>query len=186
MKRFDARTIALLGVLFALVFVFLMIETYAFSAFFGNFTPAALTLPLAAAISVTGKKWRSLVGGALLGLSSFFLAILISNVIFLNPLISILPRIFIGVIAYLVAALVKKITAGSGNKFLTDVLPYSIGGAFCVLSNTVLVISMLSIFDYASLAAVFTTIISINFIAEIVAGIVLTPIFAGVINKIER
>ena len=186
MKNSSGKTIALLGVLFALVFVFLMIETFAFSALFGNFTPAALTLPLAAAISVTGKKWRMFVGGTLLGLSSFFLALIISNVVFMNPLISILPRIIIGVVAYGVCALFKWIFRNSTKKFLTDILPYAIAGAFCVLSNTVLVISMMAIFLYAELAAVFATIMSINFVAEIIAGIVLTPVFANVIKKIER
>ena len=186
MKNSSGKTIALLGVLFALVFVFLMIETYAFSALFGNFTPAALTLPLAAAISVTGKKWRMFVGGTLLGLSSFFLAIIISNVIFLNPLISVLPRLLIGVVAYGVCALFKWLFRNSQNKVLTNVLPYSIAGAFCVISNTVLVISMMSVFLYAELAAVFATIMSINFVAELIAGVILTPIFANVINRIER
>ena len=186
MKNSSGKTIALLGVLFALVFVFLMIETYAFSALFGNFTPAALTLPLAAAISVTGKKWRMFVGGTLLGLSSFFLAIIISNVIFINPLISILPRILIGIVAFGMCALFKRMFRDSQNKFLTDILPYSVAGAFCVISNTVLVISMMSVFLYAELAAVFATVMSINFVAELLAGIILTPIFANVINRIER
>ena len=186
MKNMSARTIALLGVLFALVFVFLMIETFAFSAFFGNFTPAALTLPLAASISVTGKKWRMAVGGTLLGFSSFFLAMIISNVIFLNPFISILPRIFIGVTAYLAFLVTRSIFKNSESKFLSEILPYSVAGAVCVLTNTVLVISMLTVFDYASLAAVFTTIISINFVAEIIAAVILTPVFCGVINKVER
>lgn len=186
MNNSSGRTIALLGVTFALVFVFLMVETFAFSALFGNFTPAALTLPLAAAISVTGKKWRMAVGGTLLGLSSFFLAIIIANPIFLNPLISIFPRIIIGVVAYLVCAGIKFLFKNSSNVFLTGILPYSFAGAFCVLSNTVLVISMLTLFNEATLAAVLATILSINFVAEMIGGIVLTPIFANVINVIEK
>ena len=185
MNNSRARTIAFLGVTFALVFVFLMVETFALSALLGNLTPAALTLPLAAAISVTGKRWRMFVGGTLLGLSSFFLAIIISNPIFLNPLISILPRLLTGVVAYFVALLFKTIFKNK-NLFWSEIFPNAIAGAFFVLTNTVLVITMLTIFNEATLAAVLATILSINFVAEIVSGIILTPVFARVINLVER
>lgn len=186
MNNGKARTIAFLGVMFALVFVFLMIETFAFSALFGSFTPAALTLPLAAAISVTGKKWRMFVGGTLLGLSSFFLAIMIANPVFINPLVSILPRLFIGIVAYYICRFVKWVFRDSENTFWKNVLPYAFAGAFCVLTNTVLVLTMVALCTHTALAAVFGTLIMINFVAEIITGIVLTPVFAGVINKIEK
>ena len=185
-KAFSARTIAFLGVMFALVFAFLMLETYAFSAIFGSFTPAAFTLPLAAAVSVTGKKWRMFVGGTLLGASSFFLAIIIANPVFINPLISVLPRFVIGIVAYYVCILFKRIFGKSGNPFLTDFLPYAFAGGFCVLSNTLLVLTMVSVFTGTALAATFGTLIIINFVAEIITGIVLTPILVNVINKIEN
>ena len=186
MKKSKSSTIALLGVLFALVFVFLMIETYAFSAFFGSFTPAALTLPLAAAISVTGERWRMFVGGTLLGLSSFFLAIIIANPVFINPLVSVLPRLVIGIVAYFVCGFSRRLFSGFGNEFVKTYLPYAFAGAFCVLTNTALVMTMVSLFTSTALAAVFETLIIVNFVAEIITGIVLTPVFAGVINRIER
>ena len=185
-RSLSARTIAFLGVMLALIFVFLLIETYVFSAFFGNFTPAALTIPLALAVSVTGKKWRMFVGGTLLGVASFILAIMIANPVFLNPLVSILPRIVIGVVAYFVTFLFKKIFANSKSVFLSEVLPYSIGGVFGVLTNTVLVITMMWLFNAAALSAVFTTILSINFVAEVICGAIFVPIFAKVINSVEK
>ena len=181
----SARTIALLGALLALIFVFLVVETFAFSALFGNFTPAALTIPLALAISLTGEKWRMFVGGTLLGLASFILAVMIANPVFLNPLVSILPRTVIGVVAYLVFALFKKIFANAKSDFLSEVLPCSLGGIFGVLTNTVLVITMMWVFDSAAISAVFTTILSINFVAEVVSAAVLVPVFAMVINRVE-
>jgi uncharacterized membrane protein len=100
MKEFSSKRIAFYGVLSALMFVFLLIETYLFTAFFGNFTPAILTLPFAVALSLFNGKRGMWLGGTIFGCCSFFLAICIGNPIFLNPLISILPRIFIGVVAY--------------------------------------------------------------------------------------
>lgn len=185
-KNSTARTVAFLGVTLALVFVFLLIETYAFSAFFGNFTPAALTIPLAIAVAVTGKKWRMFVGGTLLGVSSFILAIIISNPIFLNPLISVLPRVIIGIVAYFICVLSKNLFKNAQSNFVKNVLPYSLAGIFGVLTNTVLVSIMLWVFNYQALAAVYTLIISVNFVGEIIAAAILVPIFATLINKIER
>ena len=51
MERSSSKKIAFYGVMAGLMFVFLLIETYLFSALFGNFTPAILTLPLAVALS---------------------------------------------------------------------------------------------------------------------------------------
>jgi uncharacterized membrane protein len=101
MQKSNAKNVAFYGVMSGLMFVFLLIETYVFSAFFGNFTPAILTLPLAVSLSLFNGKKGFWVGGTIFGCCSFFLAICISNVIFLNPLVSILPRIFIGVLAFL-------------------------------------------------------------------------------------
>ena len=40
--------------------------------------------------------------------------------------------------------------------------------------------------EAASLAAVFTTLISINFIAEVIASVILVPVYVRVINKITK
>ena len=183
MNSSKAKSVALIGVTFALVFTFLLIETYAFSAWFGAFTPAALTLPLAIAFAVTGKKYNAFIGGTLLGVASFLLAVFIANPVFINPLISVLPRVFIGVVAFGVCALVKKFTDGSNNKFLSGVLPYSLAGVFGVLTNTVLVLLMCYFFTWSELSAVLATILSVNFLAEIIASVILVPVFAQVIEK---
>ncbi|MBQ2908427.1 MAG: hypothetical protein IJE56_00565 [Clostridia bacterium] len=185
-KRSNAKTVAFLGVMFALIFVFLLVETYVFSAFFGAFTPCALTLPLAIALSLSGSKKPMVIGGTLLGCASFLLAIFISNPIFINPLISILPRLFIGVVAYGVYFLLKKACASSKNTFVKEILPCAVAGVFGTLSNSVCTIFMMWVFSAAELAAVFTTIISINFVAEVVASAVLVPIYVRVINKIVK
>ncbi|MBR2385630.1 MAG: hypothetical protein IKA99_08510 [Clostridia bacterium] len=84
MKKNSSRKIAFYGVMAGLMFVFLLIETFVFTAFFGNFTPAILTLPLAIALSLFNGRKGMWVGGTIFGCCSFFLAIIISNVIFLK------------------------------------------------------------------------------------------------------
>ena len=185
MNNLTGRKIAFYGVISALMFVFLLIETYLLTPAFGALTPAILTLPFAAALSLFLGKKGMLIGGTIFGCCSFFLALLIGNPVFINPLISILPRIMIGVVAYLVFSLVSKLTEKSSNAFLKDVLPYSIGGAFGILANTVCTIFMLWVFDKSSLAAVFTTIMSINFLGEIIGAIILVPIYSKILKRID-
>ena len=185
-KTLSAKTVAFLGVMLALIFVVLLIETYLFSALFGNFTPAALTIPLAISVAITGKKWRMFVGGTLLGVASFILAIIIANPIFLNPLISILPRVFIGIVSYFVCVLFKKIFGNSKNKFVSNVLPYSIAGIFGTITNTLLVIPMMFLFHYTSIAAVLTTVMLVNFVSEVISAALLVPVFVKTINMIDK
>ena len=181
-----ARNVAFLGVMLALVFVFLLIETYLLSALLGNFTPAALTLPLAIAVSVTGDKRNMFVGGTLLGIASFILAIITANPIFSKPLIAIVPRFFIGIVAYFVCLGCKKLFSKSQNEFVKNVLPLSIAGIFGVLTNTVLVTTMMTLYDFATIAKVFATIMSINFVAEVVLSAVLVPVFVKTINSVYK
>ena len=186
MEKSSAKKIAFFGVVSALMFVCLLVETYVFTAFMGNFTPAILTLPLAVALSLFSDKKGMFIGGTIFGCCSFFLALIIGNVIFVNPLISILPRVFIGIVAYLVCALVKKIFKNSSSAFLTEILPYSIAGAFGILTNTVFTITMMWIFDVGQLAAVMTVILSLNFLAEVVGAIILVPVYSKILKKVAR
>ena len=72
MEKSNAKKVAFYGVMSALTFVFLLIETFVFSAFLGNFTPAILTLPLAVALSLFNGKKGMFVGGTIFGCCSFF------------------------------------------------------------------------------------------------------------------
>lgn len=185
-KQTSAKTIALCGVISALMFVFLLVETYGFTAFLGSFTPAILTLPLAVAISLTGDAKSCIVGGLIFGFCSFFLAVIIANPIFINPLISILPRIFIGVVAYGVYLVVRGLFKKSKKDFTKEILPVSVASAFGILTNSVCTIFMMWVFNASELATVMTVIISFNFLAEIIGAVVLSPIYVRVIKRINK
>ena len=186
MKELSSKKIAFYGVLSALMFVFLLIETYLLRAFFGDLTPAILTLPFAVALSLFNGKKSMFLGGTIFGCCSFFLAVCIANPIFLNPLISILPRIFIGVVAYAVFYILSAIFSGAKSNLINQKLPLGIAGAFGILANTVCTIFMLSLFEHATLTAVFSTILSINFVAEVIGAIILVPIYANVLKRIKN
>ena len=185
MEKSSAKKIAFYGVMAALMFVFLLIETFLFTAFFGKFTPAILTLPLAVALSLFNGKKGFFIGGTIFGCCSFALAWCIGNVVFMNPLVSILPRIFIGVVAYLVYSLSCKIFKKCKGEHVKEILPYSLAGAFGILTNSVCTIFMMWVFNAEEIATIFTVIISINFIAEIVGAIVLAPIYVKVFKRVN-
>ncbi|MBE5756778.1 MAG: ECF transporter S component [Clostridiales bacterium] len=184
--KISSKKIALYGVLSALMFLFLLVETYVFTAFLGAFTPAILTLPLAVAISIYSGKKGMWAGGTIFGCCSFFLAIIIANPVFINPLVSILPRILIGVIAYLVYLAVKLIFKNNKKGFLSETLPLGIAGVFGILTNTVCTIFMMFLFKATGIEAVLATVMSINFVAEVVGAIILVPIYVKVFNKIDK
>lgn len=179
MKQISSKQIAYLGLVSALMFVFLLIETYLFRIVFNDLTPAILTLPFAVALSLFLGKKSMFLGGTIFGACSFVLASIIGNVVFINPLISILPRILIGVVGYFAFVLVKKL-------FKNEIVACSVGGAFGILTNTVCTIFMLWVFNNSTLAAVFTTIMSINFVGEIVGAIILVPVYYKILKRVNK
>ena len=181
-----ARQIAFYGVISALMFVFLLIETYLFAFAFGNFTPAILTLPFAIALSLYNEKSKAWLGGTVFGCCSFFLAIIIANAVFINPLISILPRVLIGVVAYFVYWIFSKVFKNVKNNFVKNVLPFSIAGVFGVLTNTVFTITAMWAFDVTGLSSVMTVIISFNFLAEVIGAAILLPIYIKTLKRVEK
>ena len=184
-KVVKARNVAKYGVLSALTFMFLLIETYVFTALMGSFTPAILTLPLAVSISLTSGKKGFVAGGLIFGCCSFFLAVMIANPVFINPLVSILPRLFIGIVAYFVYVLFNHLLKNSKSAFVRETLPISIGSAFGILTNSVCTIFMMWVFNASDLALVMTVIISFNFLAEILGAVVLSPVYVKVMRRVK-
>ncbi len=180
-----SKTIAYFGVLSGLMFIMLALETLVFKLFL-PITPAFFSIPLAISLSLKGKKSDMFIGGTIFGVCSFCLAVLIGYAEFFNPLISIMPRIFIGIVAYYVYFLFSKILASSKNKFIREILPLSISGVFGVITNTVLTVFMLWVFNFTGTANVFTMILTFNFLFELISAIVLVPIIVITIRKVVR
>ena len=179
MEKSNAKKIAFYGVMSALMFVFLLTETYILSVFYGNITPTFLTIPLAVALSLFSGKRGVWVGGTIFGCCSFFLAICISNPIFINPLISIFPRVFIGVVAFFVYSIIRKL-------FKNEVVSCSLAGIFGVFTNSVCTIFMMWVFSATEIATILTIIISLNFIPEIIVAAILCPIYVKVFKRMQK
>lgn len=108
------------------------------------------------------------------------------NIVFLNPLVSILPRLLVGLIsAYLFKLLKIK---------LSTTLSYTITAAVGSLTNTILVLTSIYLFAseaYANalgipetaLLGALSTILATNGVIEVIAAIIILPILALAIDK---
>ena len=182
MKRDLSHTIAFIGVMAALMFVVLMLETYVF-IYFIKPSPAFLSIPLFIALSMHSDWKRSFIGGTIFGCCSFILAFIVGYTVFYNPLISILPRMIAGVAGYFIchglSVLMKKVKRE---------IVYGVSAGLTVLLHTVLVLGAMQIFASggAFFDTVWQTIIGVNFLSEFVCAIILTPIFIRVMKKTTK
>ncbi|MBQ8295517.1 MAG: hypothetical protein IJX87_03675 [Clostridia bacterium] len=179
MKKDIAHTVAFIGVMAALMFVVLMLETYVF-IYFIKPSPAFLSIPLFVALSMYGDWKRSFIGGTIFGCCSFILSFMVGYTVFYNPLISILPRTVTGVAGYFILHGLTKLTKEKGKDVVRGV-----AAALTVLLHTVLVLGAMELFSLggAFIDTVWQTIIGINFLSEFICAIILTPILIRVMKK---
>lgn len=171
-------------VMFALFMALIVIFT---------FTPYLGYITLGASISITTLHIVVILGaailkkpyyGAALGfiwgmlcLIKAFMEPIIANVPFQNPLVSVLPRVVVGLVASLLIGVLL-------NTKLPTAVSVGIGSLVATLTNTVLVISALTVFNgfdtllagiKTSLTTIITVLIGVNGIIETVAAVILVP-----------
>lgn len=182
MKRDIAHTVAFIGLMTALMAVVLTLETYVF-IYFIKPSPAFLSIPLFIALSMYGDWKSSFIGGTVFGCCSFVLSFVVGYTVFYNPLISILPRTLTGVAGYFILHGLTVLTKGKAK----DVMRM-IAAALTVLLHTFLVLGAMEIFASggAFMDTVWQVIIGVNFLAEFICGIILTPVFIRVMKKYTK
>ena len=192
MKKDKAHFIAFVGLMFALIIVLFMLEgTF---TFFVGATPCILSLPVAVALCVYDDWKKSFIGGTLLGVSSCIFSLAFPGyIMYANPLISILPRVFIGVTAYWTCLGLTKLCKKSKNKFIKDVLPVSVGGIIGAITNTGLYLLATFIWrDWlsAGMGEAATQMLwwvpVLYFGIEVAACAVLVPVYVKVLRKVGR
>ena len=97
------------------------------------------------------------------------------NLWFSNPLVSVLPRVFIGVTAALVYRPLRK---------QNEVLAQAVAAAVGTLTNTVLVLGMIAVFGYAPLTALVPAV-ALNVVAEVVIAIIIVTAVVSTWKGIE-
>lgn len=188
MKNDKAHFVAFVGVMSALIFVLFLLEGAVLSPL--GMTACILSLPVAIAICIYDGWKKSFVGGTLLGICSCIFCLIFSAFIrYANPLVSILPRFFIGVTAYWTYYGLSRLFKNIKNTFIRESLPAAIAGIIGSLTNTVLYLLAVSICDGKgadALTAIMGVAVTIYFPIELAACAVFVPVYVKVLQKINR
>ncbi|WP_251404978.1 ECF transporter S component [Metabacillus litoralis] len=143
---------------------------------------------------VLGTKEGAIIGG-IWGMITFIRAFVaptsvIAPIVFTNPLVSVLPRILIGVVA---AYVFHKML----SRKLNETVRMSIAGVLGSLTNTVLVLGLIYLFyrepyanflelDMEQLLPALMTIVATNGITEAIISGLLTPIISKPLLKLIK
>lgn len=193
MKNDKAHFVAFIGVMFALIFVLFLLEG-SISLFAGS-TPCILSIPVAIALSIYDDWKKSFIGGTLLGLSSCLFCLIFASVFlpYANPLISVLPRFFIGITAYWSYFGLSRLFKKAKSKYVREMLPAAIAGALGTVTNTVLYVlaqyvwsGWLSELYGKEMTSAIQILTIVYFAVEVVACFILVPIYVGVLKKISH
>ncbi len=188
MKKDKAHLIAFIGVMFALIFVLFMLEG-ALSIVAGIST-CVLSLPVAIALSVYDDWKNSFIGGTLLGVSSCIFCLIFGMAVYANPLVAVLPRLLMGVVAYWTYFGLSKLFGRAKRRYFREVFPASIAAVAGTLTNTVLYILAIGVFVDKSIMGVGAQLmqiaVAIYFPIEIVASFALVPVYVAVMKRVSN
>lgn len=190
LKGIKTKDIALMAVLLSimLLFVFLPVNI-------GAVDMAFVTLvPIIVATQVKGLRYGMFMSVAF-GLASFAVAFSMRSILsplFQNPLISILPRVFIGVTTYFSCKGVNKLLARTKiDGRLKSTLAYLISSIVGVCTNTFLVLGMLMLVYHGRNMGAVTigwaligSILATNFVIELVATTVICVPVSRAVSKL--
>ena len=120
---------------------------------------------------------------AVMGITSLIIAAFTAP-LFVNPLISVFPRILIGLGCYPVFKAMSKVFEKTSNFFLRNILPRSIGAATGVLINTLTVLPMMWFFmEAGAFAAMLEITILFNALIELGLALIFVPLISYPVSK---
>lgn len=185
-RRQSIQRITRLGILMGLIILMTFIPNIGYIQT-GLFSITTIHIPVLIGAALMGPI-GGLVLGLTWGLTSYFYALTLGTIeamIFLNPMVSIVPRVLVGLIVSYTTMALDKVE-------MKDVLKYGLVAGVGTLSNTVLVLS--SIFIFASegvlsfnqaFSTIITIIISTNGLLELFAAVIIVPAVVKAIRKIS-
>ncbi|MCE5187858.1 MAG: ECF transporter S component [Eubacteriales bacterium] len=181
-RNTNTRNLARAGILCALIIVMTFVP-YTGYIYYGLIEITTLHIVVAVGAVLLGWQY-----GAVLGLVWGITCVLraLTNPLwapFINPLISVVPRVFVGAVGGLVAQGLRKLKVRSG-------LVAGISAAAATLTNTVLVLSALKLFSTVLtgmplFGTIYATLIGLNGSIELIAAILLVPVIVAAIKPHE-
>lgn len=138
---------------------------------------------------ICGKWWIAMLVTTAFGVISLLYCFILPNYsspVFMNPLVSVVPRIAIGLTTYFSLLLFQRLFRRFERKFVSDILPRALSAIIGVLTNTLLVLSAMAIVDHGDvLAKIVGVMMSFNFVIEIVGSCLLVPVLSSAFTKIR-
>jgi len=181
-RKTDTRSLTRAGILSALIIVMTVIP---YTGYINYGLVEITTLHIVVAVGAVMLGWQY---GAVLGFVWGVTCILraLTNPLwapFVNPMISLVPRILVGIVGGLTAQGLRKLRIRSG-------LVAALSAAAATLTNTVLVLSALKLFSAVLtglplLGTIYATLIGVNGSIELVAAILLVPAIVAAISPRE-
>ena len=185
-QRQSIQRITRLGILIAIVVLMTFVPNIGYIQT-GLLSITTIHIPI-----IIGSALLGPIGGLVLGTTwgiTSFLKVLtmpssVETAIFLNPMVSILPRIIVGLI-------ISYTAIGLGKFVKNKDLKYALVAAIGTLSNTVLVLSAIFLFAQGGVlsfnqafSVIITVIISTNGLLELILAVILVPIIVRAISKV--
>ncbi|MBQ2723186.1 MAG: hypothetical protein IJF72_00850 [Clostridia bacterium] len=172
--------LALCGIMFAVIFVAMMLDRL-----------LSLGLPTSTAVFVLlvvfcfcfiRNQWSTaFFAGLFFGVASFVKAIAFGEINNLNPLVSILPRMAVGIVAFAIYKFILFLMKNNQNLYLRQTVAITIGTFFGLVCNTVLYLTALGIYQQAlgnEFQGLFQTIrivLYTNILPEYLCAMILVP-----------
>lgn len=190
MRKIKTRDIALIAIMTSLLLVFALVPIS-----IGPVDMAFMALlPVIVVTQVKGLR-IGMILGAVFGIVSFGVSFSLRSVlspVFMNPLVSILPRLFIALTTYFSGKLIEKLLKKSKlDEKVAQSIRYGVSGAVGVCTNTTLVLGMMLLIyrgsDINGVAigwALIGAILATNFVIELVMTTVLCIPVSLTINKL--
>jgi len=185
-QRQSIQRITRLGILIAIIVLMTFVPNIGYIQT-GLLSITTIHIPV-----IVGSALLGPIGGLVLGTTwgiTSFLKVLsmpstVETAIFLNPMVSIFPRILVGLI-------ISYTTIGLGKLIKNKDLKYAFVAGIGTLSNTVLVLSSIFIFAQGGVlsfnqafSVIVTVIISTNGLLELILAVILVPIIIRAISKV--
>jgi Predicted membrane protein len=190
MKKIDTFTLTQLGIFSALIILLTITPLGYIST--GIIAITTIHVPVIIGAIVIGPKGGAILG-LVMGITNFIKAWLappspVEQIIFTNPIVSILPRILIGLFAGLVFWFLSKNIKKPAFKPFSCAVATIAGG----LTNTILVLTLINLI-YKDLinptgdifSTVFLTIISVNGLIEIIGACIITVPISMILLRLK-
>ena len=205
-EKMNVKKLVLAAVFIAIIIVMTAVPYTGYITYLpGGIAITTLHIPVIIGAVFLGWKYGALLGGVW-GITCVVKAYLnpeAGNIPFQNPLVSVLPRIIVGIVAGLVFALAagryskKSLEEQAARRRMAqrdrEILAAGAAALAGTLTNTVLVLTMLHFFGAlgtTDIAQVFSTvvktIVGINGAIELCAALIIVPALWGALGRTYR